>query len=244
MAPSYELVSAAELPLYFGLGLIAGLAALLYVRLLYKSEDWFDAWRFPEWLKPAVGGLMVGVVLRYFPEIYGAGFPAMEAALWVRFSWGLLVALFFAELFGNIFTLGSGGSGGVFAPSLYMGAMLGGAYGMGVHALFPEMTGGSGAYAMVGMAAFFAGGGQGPHDVHPDPLRDDERLPHHPAAHGRHRRKRDPRQPVHASQHLHPEAAQPGHHLPVRRSAPGAEEEAAPEPEPPAEEDSPGPGPI
>ena len=162
VAPSYELVSAAELPLYFGLGLIAGLAALLYVRLLYKSEDWFDAWRFPEWLKPAVGGLMVGVVLRYFPEIYGAGFPAMEAALWVRFSWGLLVALFFAELFGNIFTLGSGGSGGVFAPSLYMGAMLGGAYGMGVHALFPEMTGGSGAYAMVGMAAFFAAAARAP----------------------------------------------------------------------------------
>jgi CIC family chloride channel protein len=162
VAPSYELVSAAELPLYFGLGLVTGLAALLYVRLLYKSEDWFEAWQFPEWLKPAVGGLMVGVILRFFPQIYGAGFPAMEAALWVRFSWGLLVALFFAELFGNIFTLGSGGSGGVFAPSLYMGAMLGGAYGMGVHALFPEATGGSGAYAMVGMAAFFAAAAKAP----------------------------------------------------------------------------------
>jgi len=162
VAPSYELVSAAELPLYFGLGLLAGLAALLYVRLLYRSEDWFEAWKFPEWLKPAVGGLMVGVILRYFPEAYGAGFPAMEAALWVRFSWGLLMALFVAELFGNIFTLGSGGSGGVFAPSLYMGAMLGGAYGMGVHALFPEATGGSGAYALVGMAAFFAAAAKAP----------------------------------------------------------------------------------
>jgi CIC family chloride channel protein len=162
VAPSYELVSATELPLYFGLGLLAGLAALLYVRLLYKSEDWFDAWKFPEWLKPAVGGLMVGIILRYFPEIYGPGFPAMEAALWVRFSWGLLVALFVAELFGNIFTLGSGGSGGVFAPSLYMGAMIGGAYGMGVHALFPDSTGGSGAYAMVGMAALFAAAAKAP----------------------------------------------------------------------------------
>jgi CIC family chloride channel protein len=162
VAPAYELVSPAELPLYFGLGLIAGLAALLYVRLLYRSEDWFEAWHFPEWLKPAVGGLMVGVLLRYFPEIYGAGFPAMEAALWVRLSWGLLIGLFFAELLGNIFTLGSGGSGGVFAPSLFMGAMLGGAYGTGVHALFPEATGGSGAYAMVGMAAFFAAAAKAP----------------------------------------------------------------------------------
>jgi CIC family chloride channel protein len=162
VAPAYELVSPAELPLYFGLGVIAGFAALLYVRLLYRSEDWFEAWRFPEWLKPAVGGLMVGVLLRYFPEIYGAGFPAMEAALWVRFSWGLLIGLFFAELLGNIFTLGSGGSGGVFAPSLYMGAMLGGAYGTAVHALFPDATGGSGAYAMVGMAAFFAAAAKAP----------------------------------------------------------------------------------
>jgi CIC family chloride channel protein len=162
VAPAYELVSAAELPLYFGLGLVAGLAALLYVRLLYRSEDWFEAWQFPEWLKPAVGGLMVGVLLRYFPEIYGAGFPAMEAALWVRLSWGLLIGLFLAELLGNIFTLGSGGSGGVFAPSLFMGAMLGGAYGTGVHALFPEATGGSGAYAMVGMAAFFAAAAKAP----------------------------------------------------------------------------------
>jgi CIC family chloride channel protein len=162
VAPAYELVSAAELPLYFGLGLITGLAALLYVRLLYRSEDWFEAWQFPEWLKPAVGGLMVGVLLRYFPDIYGAGFPAMEAALWVRLSWGLLIGLFFAELLGNIFTLGSGGSGGVFAPSLFMGAMLGGAYGTGVHALFPGATGGSGAYAMVGMAAFFAAAAKAP----------------------------------------------------------------------------------
>jgi CIC family chloride channel protein len=161
-APSYELVSAAELPLYFGLGLIAGLAALLYVRLLYKAEDWFEAWTFPEWLKPAVGGLMVGVILRYFPEIYGAGFPAMEAALWVRYSWGFLLCLFFAEMLGNVLTLGSGGSGGVFAPSLYMGAMLGGAYGTAVHALFPDATGGSGAYALVGMAALFAAAAKAP----------------------------------------------------------------------------------
>jgi CIC family chloride channel protein len=162
VAPAYELVSPAELPLYFGLGLVAGLGAFLYVRLLYGSEDWFESWKFPEWLKPAVGGLMLGVVLRYFPQVYGPGFPAIEAALWVRLSWGLLMGLFFAELLANVFTLGSGGSGGVFAPSLYMGAMLGGAYGIGVHTLFPQTTGGSGAYAMVGMAAFFAAAAKAP----------------------------------------------------------------------------------
>jgi CIC family chloride channel protein len=162
VAPAYELVGKLELPLYFLLGILAGFVSLLYVRLLYRSEGWFGSWRFPDALKPAVGALGVGLLLRFFPEIYGTGFPAIEAALWVRFAWPLLLGLLFAELVGNCATLGSGGSGGVFAPSLYMGAMLGGAYGTAAHALFPGSTAGSGAYAMVGMAAFFAAAAKAP----------------------------------------------------------------------------------
>jgi CIC family chloride channel protein len=144
------------------MGLLAGAAAIGYVRLLYRAEDLFRDWTFPESLKPAVGGLMVGILLRFFPQIYGAGFPAIESALWVRFPWELLVGLFAAEMLANCATLGSGGSGGVFAPSLYMGAMLGGAYGVLAHSLFPAATGGPGAYAMVGMAAFFAASAKAP----------------------------------------------------------------------------------
>lgn len=159
---AYELASPAELPFYFLMGLLVGLAAIIYVKLLYRSEDWFAAWQFPEYLKPALGGLFVGLILRYYPEIYGTGFPAMEEALYVRFPFELLLALFFMEMIANCATLGSGGSGGVFAPSLYMGAMLGGAFGALVHTLFPDWTGGSGAYAMVGMAAFFAAAAKAP----------------------------------------------------------------------------------
>ncbi len=159
---AYELQGPSELPLYFLMGIVAGLAAIVYVRLLYRSEDLFQSWKFPEYLKPAVGGLLVGLVLRFYPEVYGTGFPAIESALAVRFPWALLVGLLFAEIVANCATLGSGGSGGVFAPSLYMGAMLGGAYGTLVHTLFPETTGGSGAYAMVGMAAFFAAAAKAP----------------------------------------------------------------------------------
>ena len=162
MSPVYDLVSPAELPLYFLMGILIGTAAIGYVKLLYRSEDLFAAWDFPDYLKPAIGGLIVGLVLRYFPEIYGSGLPAVESALWVRFSWQLLLALFFAELLANCATLGSGGSGGVFAPSLYMGAMLGGAFGSFIHSMFPEWTAGSGAYAMVGMAAFFAATAKAP----------------------------------------------------------------------------------
>lgn len=162
VVPAYELTSPAELPLYFLLGIGLGIAAVFYVRLLYRAEDVFGDWRFPESLKPAIGGLLVGLVLRFFPQVYGTGFPAIESALWVRLPWDLLIGLFAAELLANCATLGSGGSGGVFAPGLYMGAMLGGAFGMGVHALYPDWTGGAGAYAMVGMAAFFAAEAKAP----------------------------------------------------------------------------------
>ena len=161
-SPVYDLVSPAELPLYFLMGILIGTAAVVYVKLLYRVEDLFGAWVFPDYLKPAVGGLIVGVILRYFPEVYGSGLPAVESALWVRFSWQLLLALFAAELMANCATLGSGGSGGVFAPSLYMGAMLGGTFGSIAHGFFPDWTAGSGAYAMVGMAAFFAAAAKAP----------------------------------------------------------------------------------
>jgi len=162
MSPVYDLVSPWELPLYFLMGGLIGMAAIGYVKLLYRSEDLFGAWAFPDYLKPAVGGLVVGLILRYFPEVYGAGLPAVESALWVRFPWELMLALFVAEFLANCATLGSGGSGGVFAPSLYMGAMLGGAFGSFTHSMLPELTAGSGAYAMVGMAAFFAATAKAP----------------------------------------------------------------------------------
>jgi len=162
VVPAYDLRSPAELVLYFAMGALIGVAALAYVRALYKSEDVFGGWQFPEMLKPAVGGLMVGLVLRFFPDVWGTGFGAIESALWVRYGLLTLVGLFFAELVANCATLGSGGSGGVFAPGLYMGAMLGGAFGTAAHALFPAWTAGPGAYAMVGMAAFFAAAAKAP----------------------------------------------------------------------------------
>ena len=161
-APPYELKGNAELPLYFFMGVALGLAAVVYVRLLYKSEDLFGDWKFPEYLKPAVGGLMVGLVLRFYPQVYGAGFPAMESALHTRFTLEMLLSLFVMGMLSNLATLGSGGSGGVFAPCLFMGAMLGGAFGAIVHSIFPYATGTSGAYAMVGMAAFFAAAAKSP----------------------------------------------------------------------------------
>jgi CIC family chloride channel protein len=160
--PAYDLVSAKEMLLYALLGVIAGLAGALFVRALYFSEDLFEKWRFRDTFKPAVGGLCVGLLGLLAPGIYGTGMHVVGDALNGDMTWGLLLLLLFAKLVATPITLGSGGSGGVFAPSLFLGAMLGGAYGHLVHTLFPDFTAKSGAYALVGVGAFFGGVAQAP----------------------------------------------------------------------------------
>lgn len=160
--PSYSLISVWELPLYAVLGVLAALVATGFVFLLYKSEDLFDAWRFPEYLKPAVGGLGMGVIGLFLPQVLGVGYEAIGSTLLDPGDLTLLAALLLAKLVATSVTLGSGGSGGVFAPSLFMGAMLGGAYGVTIHRVFPGVTASGGAYAVVGMAAVFAGAARAP----------------------------------------------------------------------------------
>ena len=160
--PAYSLVSAWELPMYIGLGVLGALAAGLFVRVLYFSEDLFDHWAFPAWLKPAVGGLAVGLVGFAFPQVFGTGFSAISGMLIGNFVPWFLLLLVFAKIFATSTTLGSGSSGGVFAPALFVGAALGGVYGGAMHALFPALTAPSGAYAIVGMAVVFAAAARAP----------------------------------------------------------------------------------
>jgi len=154
--PSYDLVSAFEMIPYALLGILAGLAGILFIRLLYGVENLFDHSRIPPVLKPAIGGLLLGVVALWFPHIYGVGYETMDHALEGYFGGWLLLAIFFAKIVATSLTLGSGGSGGIFAPSLFMGSMLGGFLGTFVHHLFPHLTAGHGAYALVGMGAMVA----------------------------------------------------------------------------------------
>lgn len=160
--PGYSLVSVNEMPLYIFLGVLAGLAAVAFVRVLYWFEDRFDSWRFRPYLMPAVGGLLVGGMGFFLPQIFGTGLPAIEDALNGRMPFLILAVLVIAKMLSTSLTLGSGGSGGVFAPALFVGAMLGGAYGHVVHGIFPSFTAGPGAYALVGMGAVFGGAAQAP----------------------------------------------------------------------------------
>ncbi|MCB9102380.1 MAG: chloride channel protein [Anaerolineales bacterium] len=160
--PSYALVSAWELPMYALLGVLAALVGRGFVKILYYFEDLFDDWRFPTAFKPAVGAIGVGLIGVLYPQALGAGLTTIEQGLNGSLPWTLLLVLVFAKLMATTFTLGSGNSGGIFSPSLYMGAMLGGVFGVGVHALFPTVTASSGAYALVGMASVFSAAAHAP----------------------------------------------------------------------------------
>lgn len=160
--PAYALKSPWELVLYLGLGVIAALSAMAFVKTLYLFEDVFERWKIPPYLKPAVGGLGLGGLGFFLPQVFGTGFETIERTLAGNLGLVLLVVLVFGKILATSLTLGSGASGGVFAPALFIGAVLGGAYGEIAHLLFPDVTATSGAYAMVGMAAVFAGAARAP----------------------------------------------------------------------------------
>jgi CIC family chloride channel protein len=160
--PEYHLVSANELFAYGALGIIAGLVALVFVRTLYGAEDLFDKLTLPAVLKPAIGGVLIGMIAIRYPEIFGVGYEAINEALTGDLGWKLLLVLVVVKIVAVSLTIGSGGSGGIFAPSLFIGAMAGGAVGTVVHSLWPEMSGSPGAYALVGMGAVVAAGTHAP----------------------------------------------------------------------------------
>lgn len=170
----YELVSPlVEFPLYVVLGVVVALVGVVVVRALYATEHVFDSIDAPIYLKPALGGALLGVSALLVA--FGFGVPPLESASWLfgvgydtirqailgEFSLVLLLVLAAAKTFGFSMSVGSGSSGGVFSPALFIGAMVGGAFGVLVNAFVPG-TAGAGAYALVGMAGVFAAAAQAP----------------------------------------------------------------------------------
>ncbi|MCK5076585.1 MAG: chloride channel protein, partial [Calditrichia bacterium] len=155
--PIYELVSPLELGPYALVGIMSGIVALLFIKVLYYFEDMFDDFKLPEYGKTVIGGLIIGTMGIVFPHIYGVGYSTINAALYGKMAWQMMGLLIFVKIFATSISLGSGGSGGVFAPSLFLGAMTGGFLGDFIHTWFPTMSASSGAYALVGMGAVVAG---------------------------------------------------------------------------------------
>ncbi len=155
--PPYQLVSPYEIPLYLALGALAGLVGVLYIKTLYFTEDQFERFRVPGYLKPAVGGFALGGVAIISMEILADGYSGITHAVAGSLDLPLVTMLIFLKIVATSLTLGSGNSGGIFAPSLFIGAMLGQAFGGVMSILFPEVTAPAGAYALVGMAAMVSG---------------------------------------------------------------------------------------
>ena len=161
--PSFNVAHLVQYPLFALLGVIAGLVGVGFSRVLYLIEDACDwAWRGPEWLRPAVGGVLLGGVLLVLPQMYGVGYPVLGKAVAGGYGVMFLIALLVGKLIACSLTIGIGGSGGVFAPSLFCGAMVGAVFGDVVHAIAPGSAGSVGAYALVGMGALFAGSARAP----------------------------------------------------------------------------------
>ena len=161
--PEYVLVSPWELLFYVLLGLIAAVLGAAFTRLLYISEDLFEKLPFPpEYLKPILGGFILGVIglisfkIDGFPRVFGVGYDSIGDALFGKLALQVTFGLLMLKFLATVVTLGAGGSGGIFAPSLFMGAMLGEAFGQIMHIVFPNITAPPGAYALVGMSAFFS----------------------------------------------------------------------------------------
>lgn len=179
LVPAYSLSSPFEIILYLVLGVIAAFVGIFFIKTLDVSERLFDGWKFPLSLKPAVGAVLLGLLgvgyvfftgsspealmamapgelAEHKPHMYGSGFEFIERALQGDTAFWPFLLLVLLKPIATSFTLGSGNSGGVFAPSLFTGAMLGGALGALFSVLLPEFAGPSGSYALVGMAAVFA----------------------------------------------------------------------------------------
>jgi CIC family chloride channel protein len=170
----YGVNSLWEFLFYVILGVLAAFVGLVFVRSLYWTEDLFERWKsVPEWVQPAVGGALLGALaLAYplftpttwsgIPQIYNVGYEVIGAALSNQLLLGVALSLLLLKIVATSLTLGSGGSGGVFAPSLFMGAMLGTAFELAIRLVFPSLVAPPGAYALVGMAAVFAASAHAP----------------------------------------------------------------------------------
>jgi CIC family chloride channel protein len=146
------------------LAVIAGLIGLGFKTVLYGMEDFADElWRGrPEWARPAVGGVVLGLLLLALPQMYGVGYPVMDSVIAGHVVIGLVVLFLVGKLVATSLTLSIGGSGGVFAPSLFMGAMAGMVFGTAVHHIFGPAVGPPAMYAVVAMGGVFAGAAQAP----------------------------------------------------------------------------------
>ncbi|MGZ5182935.1 MAG: ClcB-like voltage-gated chloride channel protein, partial [Ramlibacter sp.] len=159
--PTYEMpafpdVASLEVPLFAALGILAGLAAPRFLALLAWARGRFARSALPLPLRLALGGLGVGVISVWVPQVWGNGYEVVNALLHQPWVWTSVLAILVFKVLATMCTAGTGAVGGIFTPTLFVGAALGLLFGQGVHALLPGLSSAPPAYAIVGMGAFLA----------------------------------------------------------------------------------------
>src|SRR3974390_1623764 len=157
-APQYQLVNPWELVVYVILGIAGGLVSVAFTQLLLRLRRWFQRQpRKTVWFQPLAGGLTVGIMGWFVPQVMGVGYKFVGDALNDHLAVKLMLLLLALKLVATAVSYASGNAGGIFGPSLFLGAMLGGTVGGTAHYLFPAYVASPGAYALVGMGTAFAG---------------------------------------------------------------------------------------
>ena len=145
-----------EFPAFIGLGIVGAVAAIILMRSIFLMQDLSERIEIPLWVKPAIAGLTVGIIAIWLPQVLSVGYGAVEWMILGQFDLSMLIAIGIAKIFATAVCLGFGFSGGVFSPSLVLGAAVGGAYGLIAAFVFPELASSVGVYAVVGMGAVAA----------------------------------------------------------------------------------------
>lgn len=151
--PPFRLQSFAEIPAFVGLGIGCGVLAVAFMWAVVRTQREAGRLPIPPWLRPAAAGLLVAAIALAEPRVLGVGYEAMDVALRGSLAWHAIALLLLAKFVATVASLGLGFHGGVFSPSLILGAVFGAAFGSAVAALFPEHASGPAAYALVGAAA-------------------------------------------------------------------------------------------
>ena len=152
----YAIESIEQFPAVIGLGVCCGILAIIFMKSIAVSQDKFSKLMGPEWIRPAVAGFLVGLIALGFPQVMGVGYDATDLALKGEFTLAILVALVIFKTLATAISLGGGFGGGVFTPSIMIGAMLGGAYGLIITGIFPNLNIDPGAFTVIGMGGLAA----------------------------------------------------------------------------------------
>jgi CIC family chloride channel protein len=151
--PPRTIVSFLEFPAFALLGIVCALLAIAFIKGTALVEDGMKRAPVPDWVKPGIAGLAVGLAALWYPHVLGVGYETTDAVLAESFTFGTLLVLLVLKFTLSALCLGSGAAGGVFSPTLVIGALAGAAFGIVAGGAFPELSSGPGAYAIVGMGA-------------------------------------------------------------------------------------------